>query len=58
MNRAGPTIAIALYVLVLIAVVVGVDVILLRTRFWERLAANLAIVATFAVVFVVVRGNR
>ena len=37
-----------LYVLALIAVVVGVDVLFLRNRFWERLIANVGIVLVFA----------
>jgi len=37
-----------LYVLALIAVVVGVDVLFFRNRFWERLIANVGIVLVFA----------
>ena len=37
-----------LYVLALIAVVVGVDVLFFRNRFWERLTANVGIVLVFA----------
>jgi len=38
-----------LYVLVMVAVVVGVDLLFFRdkTWFWERLAANLGIVLVF-----------
>jgi len=39
---------VVLYVLALIAVVVGVDVLFFRTRFWERLMANVGIVLVFA----------
>lgn len=39
--------AVALYVLALITVVVGVDVLFLRHRFWERLIANIGIVLVF-----------
>ena len=38
---------IALYVLTLVAVVVGVDVAFFRHRFWERLMANVGIVLVF-----------
>ena len=38
---------IALYVLVLIAVVVGVDVLFFRHQFWERLIVNVGIVLVF-----------
>jgi hypothetical protein len=41
-------VAIVLYVLALIAVVVGVDVLFFRNRFWERLIANVGIVLVFA----------
>ena len=37
-----------LYVLALIAVVVGVDVLFFRDRFWERLMVNVGIVLVFA----------
>jgi hypothetical protein len=40
--------SILLYVVVLIAVVVSVDVLLFRTVFWERLIVNIGIVLVFA----------
>ena len=36
-----------LYVLALVAVVVGVDVLFFRQQFWERLLANVGIVLVF-----------
>jgi hypothetical protein len=36
-----------LYFLVLIAVIVGVDLLFFRNRFWERLIANIGIVLVF-----------
>jgi hypothetical protein len=39
---------IAVYVVVLIAVVVGVDALFFRDRFWERLIVNIGIVLVFA----------
>ena len=36
-----------LYVLALVAVVVGVDVLFFRNQFWERLIANVGIVLVF-----------
>jgi hypothetical protein len=41
-------IAVALYVLAMIAVIVGVDVAFFRNRFWERLFSNIGIVLLFA----------
>ncbi|MFE9120457.1 hypothetical protein [Streptomyces sp. NPDC007172] len=39
---------VVLYVLVLAAVVVGVDVLFFRHQFWERLMVNVGIVLVFA----------
>ncbi len=39
---------VALYALALVAVVVGVDVLFFRHRFWERLMVNVGIVLVFA----------
>jgi len=38
---------VVLYVLLMIAVVVGVDFLFLRNRFWERLIVNIGIVLVF-----------
>jgi hypothetical protein len=43
----GRQATIALYVLALVAVVVGVDVLFFRHHFWERLVANVGIVLVF-----------
>ena len=37
-----------LYILVLVATVVTVDLVFFRNRFWERLMANIGIVLVFA----------
>ena len=44
----GRQAAVALYVLALIAVVVGVDVLFFRHHTWERLIVNVGIVLVFA----------
>ncbi len=44
----GRQAALALYVLALVAVVVSVDVLFFRNRFWERLMVNIGIVLVFA----------
>jgi membrane protein implicated in regulation of membrane protease activity len=41
-----------LYVLAMVAVVVGVDVLFLRHHFWVRLIVNVGIVLVFAVFYV------
>jgi hypothetical protein len=40
--------AVVLYVLVLVAVVVSVDILFFRHHFWERLIVNVGIVVVFA----------
>jgi hypothetical protein len=45
-------VGIVLYVLALVTVVVGVDVLLLQHVFWERLLANIGIVLLFAACYV------
>ena len=44
MGRQAP---VALYVLAQVAVVVGVDVLFFRNRFWGRLMVNVGIVLVF-----------
>jgi hypothetical protein len=43
----GRSAAVGLYVLALVAVVVGVDVLFFRNRFWLRLMVNVGIVLVF-----------
>jgi hypothetical protein len=43
----GRQMTIVLYVLVMAAVIVGVDVAFFRNRFWERLIVNIGIVLVF-----------
>jgi len=43
----GRQAAVVLYVLALVAVVVGVDVLFLRHQFWLRLIVNVGIVLVF-----------
>jgi hypothetical protein len=44
----GTQATVVLYVLALVAVVVGVDVLFFRHHFWERLIVNIGIVLVFA----------
>jgi hypothetical protein len=44
----GRQAAVVLYVLAMVAVVVGVDVLFFRNRFWERLLVNVGIVMVLA----------
>ena len=43
--------AVVLYVLALVVVVVGVDILFFKHQFWERLIANVGIVVVFVVVY-------
>jgi membrane protein implicated in regulation of membrane protease activity len=43
--------AVLIYVLALVAVVVGVDVLFFRHEFWERLIVNVGIVVAFALLY-------
>jgi hypothetical protein len=43
---------VALYGLVMIAVVVGVDLLFFRDRFWGRLLVNIGIVLVFAAFYI------
>ena len=40
-------IAVVLYVVAMVAVIVGVDFVFFRNRFWERLMVNICIVLVF-----------
>ena len=40
--------AVVLYVVAMVAVIVGVDLVFFRNRFWERLTVNIGIVLVFA----------
>jgi len=44
----GRQIAVVLYVAAMAAVIVGVDFVFFRNRFWERLIVNISIVLIFA----------
>ena len=41
----------ALYVVLLAAVIIAVDLLFFRNRFWERLTVNAGIVLVFAAVY-------
>ena len=43
----GRQVAVVLYVVAMVAVIIGVDFAFLRNRFWERLIANIGIVLVF-----------
>ena len=44
----GNRVAAALYVVAMVAVVVGVDVLFFRHHFWDRLIVNVGVVLVFA----------
>ena len=44
----GKQVPVVLYVVAMTAVIVGVDFLFFRNRFWERLTVNIGIVFVFA----------
>jgi len=46
--KMGKQVTAVLYVVAMIAVIVGVDFMFFRNRFWERLILNIGIVLAFA----------
>lgn len=47
-GEMGRQVAVVLYVVAMAVVMVGVDFVFFRNRFWERLAANIGIAVVFA----------
>jgi hypothetical protein len=48
LSDMGSKVAVVLYVVAMVAVIVGVDFMFFRQRFWERLTVNTGIVLVFA----------
>jgi NADH:ubiquinone oxidoreductase subunit 3 (subunit A) len=44
----GRQVLAAVYVVVMVAIIVSVDILFLRHQFWARLLSNIGIVAVFA----------
>jgi hypothetical protein len=44
----GRQVTVALYLVAMVAVIVGLDFAFFRNRFWERLIANIGVVLMFA----------
>ena len=47
----GRQAVVVLYVLALVAVIVGVDILFLRNHFWPRLIVNVGIVLVFVAIY-------
>ena len=47
-----------LYVLLMVALIVGVDLLFLRNQFWLRLVVNIGVVLVFLVFYLLVLRNR
>jgi preprotein translocase subunit SecE len=47
-SEMGRQVAVVLYAVAMVAVIVGVDFVFFRNRFWERLTVNIGIVLVFA----------
>jgi len=48
LSDMGRRAAVVLYVVAMAVVIVGVDFVFFRSRFWERLTVNIGIVLVFA----------
>jgi hypothetical protein len=46
--KMSGVVAVVLYVVAMAAIIVGVDLVLFRNRFWGRLTVNIGIVLVFA----------
>jgi hypothetical protein len=58
LERNPMRIGVLLYVLAMIALIVGMDIAFFRDKFWERLIVNIAIVAVFAIFYLAVLRHR
>jgi hypothetical protein len=47
-TEMGKQVAVVLYVVAMATIIVGVDIVFFRNRFWERLTVNIGIVLVFA----------
>jgi hypothetical protein len=47
----GRQVAVVLYVVAMAAVIVGIDFVFFRNRYWERLTVNIGIVLVFAALY-------
>ena len=54
----GSPVAVVFYVVAMAAVIVGVDFVFFRNRFWERLTVNIGIVLVFAAFYFRFLGRR
>lgn len=50
--------SVVLYIVIMIAVIVSVDLLFFRNQFWQRLIANIGIVLVFAVLYFLFLKNR
>jgi len=49
----GRQVAVVLYAVAMVVVIVGVDFLFFRHRFWERLIVNIGIVMVFAAFYLI-----
>jgi hypothetical protein len=57
-DEMGRPVAVVLYMVAMVAVIVGVDFAFFRDRFWARLTANVVIVAVFAACYLIFLRER
>lgn len=50
--------SVVLYIVIMIAVIVSVDLLFFKNQFWQRLIANIGIALVFAVLYFLFLKNR
>jgi len=50
--------SVVLYIVIMIAVIVSVDLLFFKNQFWQRLIANIGIVLVFAILYFLFLKNR
>jgi hypothetical protein len=56
--ETGREVAVALYLVAMVAVIAGLDVVFFRNRFWERLIGNIGVVLVFVAFYLRFLGRR
>lgn len=58
MIQLTKNLSVVLYIVIMIAVIVSVDLLFFKNQFWQRLIANIGIVLVFAVLYFLFLKNR
>lgn len=58
MIQLTKNLSVVLYIVIMIAVIVSVDLLFFKNQFWQRLIANIGIALVFAVLYFLFLKNR